>query len=299
MIKVGLHNGYWLGAAEWKDPFRLLELTHRAGLEVIELNVAHVLGMSADACGEFLRRLKDNGMFATVNNGLEPANDLAADSGEVRRSGIDYCLGVLRKLPLLEIRVWCGINYSAWLRAPVDADSREEKKRARALALESLGKILPAAEDAGVDYCFEVVNRYEQFIFNTSVEAVAFAEEANSPRAKVHLDTYHMNIEEDDIPAAIVHAGTRGRLGHIHVGESNRRVPGVGATHIDWNGVAEALADVGYQGAVVMEPFVLSASPNAKKLRVWRDLCRDSDLEALTEDARKGGEFLRGVLAPR
>ena len=167
---------------------------------------------------------------------------------------------------------------------------------AKELSIESLQKILPTAEAVGVDYSFEVCNRYEQFLFNTAKEAVAFAEATGSPRAKVHLDTYHMNIEEDNMYAAIAYAGVSGRLGHLHVGESNRRIPGVGASQIDWAMFGKAVNMAGYQGAIIMEPFVLTAAHNAVRTRTWRSLSGGAGVDKLIEDARTGGRFLRSVL---
>ena len=127
-------------------------------------------------------------------------------------------------------------------------------------------------------------------------EAVAFAEDVNSPRAKVHLDTYHMNIEEDSLEDAIVYAAESGKLGHLHVGEANRRIPGVGMCHIDWDMIAQTLNSAKYQGAVIMEPFVLTTAFNAKRTCVWRDLSNGANLDKMVEEARVGGEFLRKKL---
>ena len=106
-----------------------------------------------------------------------------------------------------------------------------------------------------------------------------------------------MNIEEDNMYDAIAYAGVSGRLGHVHVGESNRRVPGVGASNMDWNRIAKALNSVDYKGVIVMEPFVLTTAHNAKRTRVWRDLSYGANLDKLVEDACVGGDFLRRILA--
>lgn len=295
MNRIGLHIGYWWGTGEEHDIFRMLELTHRAELDVMELNPAWLLKLTEEEYGRLLRRARDYGMTMTLNGGLDPANDLSSDDPAARREGVRYCTRVLRRMPLLDLKVWSGVNYSAWLRLP-QGDILEERARARALSLESLGEVLPVAEELGIDYCFEVCNRYEQFLFNTAREAVAFAEATGSPRAKVHLDTYHMNIEEDNMFAALAYAGTAERLGHLHIGESNRRLPGVGATQIDWELLAAALRSVAYGGAVIMEPFVLTSAHNAARTRTWRDLSRGAGLEKLVEDARTGGRFLRALL---
>ena len=295
MNQIGLHLGYWWGTGEEQDIFRMLELTHQAELDIMELNPAWLLRLTEAECVRLLRQARDYGVSMTLNGGLDASNDISSDDPAVRREGVRYCIQVLRRMPLLDLKVWSGVNYSAWLRVPQE-NFLKERSRSRSLSLESLGEILPVAEELGIDYCFEVCNRYEQFLFNTAREAVAFAEDTGSPRAKVHLDTYHMNIEEDNMFAALAYAGTAERLGHIHIGESNRRLPGVGPTQIDWEMLARALRSVAYGGAVVMEPFVLTSAHNAIRTKTWRDLSRGADLEKLVEDARTGGRFLRTLL---
>ena len=297
MNVIGLHIGYWWGTGRENDIFQMLELTHQAELDALELNPAWLLKLTEQECRELLARAKDYGMTMTLNGGLDATNDISSDDPAVRQEGIRYCQEVLKKMPALELKVWSGLNYSAWLRMPEGgSDFLAERARTREHSLQSLREILPIAEDEGIDYCFEVCNRYEQFLFNTAKEAVAFAEATGSPRAMVHLDSYHMNIEEDNMPAAIAYTGVAGRLGHFHAGESNRRIPGVGASQINWKDVAQALRSVGYGGAVIMEPFVLTSAHNAMRTRTWRDLSRGASVEKMVEDARVGGAFFRSLL---
>ena len=84
--------------------------------------------------------------------------------------------------------------------------------------------LAPIAKQYGIDLGMEVLNRFEGYLLNTSKEAVQFVEEVDVPAAKVMLDTFHMNIEEDSMVDAILTAGDK--LGHFHVGENNRRCPG-------------------------------------------------------------------------
>ena len=140
------------------------------------------------------------------------------------------------------------------------------------------------------------MNRFEQFLFNTAADAIAFAKATGSPKAKIHLDTYHMNLEEDNMFDAIRLAGGSGRLGHFHVGESNRRVPGLGPANIDWKRGGQTLAAIDYRGAVVMEPFGNPRAHNAKRTHTWRDLSRGADLAKLVDDVRRGGDFIRRTL---
>jgi len=77
-----------------------------------------------------------------------------------------------------------------------------------------------------------------------------------------------MNIEEDSIGGAIRQAGSL--LGHFHTGECNRRCPGKGRT--PWREIAEALKDIHYQGAAVMEPFVRMGGQVGSDIKIWRDI---------------------------
>ncbi len=70
------------------------------------------------------------------------------------------------------------------------------------------------------------MNRFEQYLINTAAEGVAYIDEVGSPNLKLLLDVFHMNIEEDDMTQAIITAGDK--LGHFHIGETNRRPPGQG-----------------------------------------------------------------------
>jgi D-psicose/D-tagatose/L-ribulose 3-epimerase len=88
-----------------------------------------------------------------------------------------------------------------------------------------------------------------------------------SPNLKIHLDTFHMNIEEASIPAAI--GAAAGRIGHFHVSENHRGLPGTG--HIDFAAAAAALADAAYHGPLVIESFVRSGFEFSRAFSVWRD----------------------------
>ena len=99
----------------------------------------------------------------------------------------------------------------------------------------------------------EVVNRFEQYLLNTCEEALDYCGRVGSSHCQILLDTFHMNIEEDSIFDAIVNAGNQ--LGHLHIGETNRRAPGRG--RIPWDEVAGALKKIDYTGSIVMEPFLI------------------------------------------
>lgn len=114
---------------------------------------------------------------------------------------------------------------------------------------EALNACLAVALGSGVTLVLEAMNRYESDTLNTIEECVRTIEQFDSAHLKLHIDTYHMNIEEDQIGRNIVGAGKH--IGHVHLADSNRGYPGTG--HYDFAETMTALQAVGYQGALAVE----------------------------------------------
>ncbi|MGO8719586.1 MAG: TIM barrel protein [Acidobacteriaceae bacterium] len=113
----------------------------------------------------------------------------------------------------------------------------------------ALDDCLVAARELEVTLVLEAMNRYESDILNTIQECVQFIERFDSEYLKLHIDTYHMNIEEDRIGRNIVAAGKH--IGHVHIADSNRGYPGLG--HYNFAETIAALNTVGYKGALAVE----------------------------------------------
>jgi D-psicose/D-tagatose/L-ribulose 3-epimerase len=111
--------------------------------------------------------------------------------------------------------------------------------------------------------------------------------DVGSPALKLHLDTFHMNIEEKDPAAAIRRAGAH--LGHFHACGCDRGTPG--NDHIDWKSIAAALRAIRYDGDVVIESFTSDVKALARAAAIWRKLEPTRD-----EIAWKGLKFLRNIL---
>jgi sugar phosphate isomerase/epimerase len=123
-----------------------------------------------------------------------------------------------------------------------DADSRS-------VLVEELAALGAHAVAVGARVYLEPLNRYEDFMVNTLADAVSIIEEVGSPGVALIADTFHMSVEESDIPAAIRDAGVH--IEHVQLGDSNRLEPGAG--HYDWPGTLDALESIGYSGWLAME----------------------------------------------
>jgi sugar phosphate isomerase/epimerase len=132
-------------------------------------------------------------------------------------------------------------------RIPDGADARPYLVRLAG----NLARICREAAEQGMRVFVEVINRYEVNIFTTAKETVDFLEQWEIPNCYVHLDTFHMNIEEVDAIEAIRTAGKR--LGYFHVADNTRRYPGNGI--LDFKSYFSALKEIGYDGFISVECF--------------------------------------------
>ena len=121
----------------------------------------------------------------------------------------------------------------------------------------------------------EVVNRFETNLLNTTAQGMKFIDDTGSDHVRLHLDTFHMNIEEANPAAAIRLAGDR--LGYFHIGESNRGYLGDGV--IDFDLIFDALLDIGYARDVVFESFSSAIVDEGLSLAcaIWRDTWTKND----------------------
>lgn len=117
----------------------------------------------------------------------------------------------------------------------------------------SLRRLLDTAEREGATLVFEVINRYESDFLNTIAEGLDFIAPFGSERLLLHIDTYHMNIEEGNIGDSIRRAA--GKIGHCHIADSDRWYAGHG--HYDFGETIRALVDIGYAGALAVESLML------------------------------------------
>jgi D-psicose/D-tagatose/L-ribulose 3-epimerase len=178
-----------------------------------------------------------------------------------------------------------GPVYSSVGRA--DAVPAAEYKKQWKTVVKNLKTLCKYAEKRGKRICMEPLNRFETDFINTCEQGLKMIKDVGSPALTLHLDTFHMNIEQKNQPAAIRKAGKA--LAHFHACGSDRGTPG--GDHIDWKGIAKALKDIRYQGDVVIESFTTDVKVIAKAAAIWRRI-----EPTRNEIAVKGIKFLKKTL---
>ena len=284
-MKYGIYFAYW--EKEWDaDQTKYIRKVKELGFDDLEISCAMLRDISDERLLEIKKMAEGEGVLLTAGYGPRPQENLASPDPDVQKNAIAFFTDILQKLEKLDIHTIGGGLYSYW---PVDYSKPIDKPGDWARSVKNVRTVGRIAQECGVDYCLEVLNRFEGYLLNTCDECVKFVEEVDVPAVKVMLDTFHMNIEEDDMFSAIRRAGSR--LGHFHVGENNRRLPGKGG--LDWYHIGEALREIGYDGNVVMEPFVQQGGGVGSDIKIWRDLSHGADERRLDEDARNSVTYLR------
>ena len=287
-MKFGIYYPYW--EQEWSaDCLKYVDKAAQLGFDILEIAAQHLNAYSPEHIADIARSAKANGIELTAGLGPSPQKNLSSPDAAIRRAGRAFFEQTLTNLEKLGAKVIGGALHSYW---PIDYSKPVDKAGDRARGLEGISDLADFAANRGVNLCLEVLNRFENHVLNTAEEGVAFVREVAKPNVKVMLDTFHMNIEEDSFGQAIRTAGPL--LGHFHTGEANRKVPGKG--RLPWSEIGAALREIGYGGAVVMEPFVKMGGSVGRDIKVWRDLSEGADEAKLDETARQGLEFSRFVL---
>lgn len=266
MNKLGVHALVWVGGWSHSDCDRAISSTAELGYDFIEVPLLEPFSTDVAYTA---KSLKSAGIGATASLGLDADTDISSEDDAVVARGealLNQALSVVRDIGGTDL---CGVIHSAMMKYMAPKTAREVEN-----SVSVLRRLAQKADAAGVKLHLEVVNRYESNLLNTGAQAVEMIGRIGAPNLRVHLDTYHMNIEEGFVGRAIEDCGKH--LGYFHVGESHRGYLGTGT--IDFDAAFRALARIGYAGPIAFESFS-SAVVDPKlsnMLGVWRNLWSDS-----------------------
>jgi D-psicose/D-tagatose/L-ribulose 3-epimerase len=275
-MKLGIHAYAW--CSQWStETLPLIDRARALGLDFLEIPLMCLETLDAAAARA---RLQAVGLDVCTSTVLLGDTDLTSEDPAVRRRGVDYLQACVRATHDLGASNFSGVLYSQHVKPAL----RRPPPQAWEWSAESLREVARFARDFGVTLGLEPVNRYETYLVNTCAQARELMAMIGEPNVKIHLDTYHMNIEEKDFYAATRLAGAD--LLHYHLCENDRGVPGTGL--VDWDGIFRALAEINYQGYAALESFV-DCTDNMNTW-VWRQLAPDGDTLV-----REGLAFLRAL----
>ena len=266
-LKFGGHALVWAGDWSEASARKAAASAKKAGYDYIEM-----LMIEPDKIDVAMTKavLSEYGLFATASLGLSPETDVTSTNPSIVKKGDELLRKVVDKLHAIGSTELCGVIYCSLGKYPGPASSEN-----RANSIAAVTRLADYAADKGININLEVVNRYETNIMNTGKEGLKFLEAVNRPNAFLHLDTYHMNIEEDGMSQALLDAGDA--LGYVHIGESHRGYLGSG--NVDFDTFFTALKKINYSGPITFESFssVVVDPALSNALCIWRNLWEDSD----------------------
>jgi D-psicose/D-tagatose/L-ribulose 3-epimerase len=228
------------------------------------------------------KMLEKNKLECTTCSVIPRECHLVSPQPEVRARGVEFLKTCVDRTAELGARLVCGPMYAGLgvmtgcRRTPAEWN----------WAVEGLQVVARHAQKRDVTVCLEPLNRFETYFLNTLEDAGRLVHDIGAPNVKIHFDTFHANIEERH-PAEALRSVAR-ELGHVHISENDRGIPGTG--HNDWLGVLKALKDIGYEGWMTIESFAQPEPDLAAAAAIWRDIAPSGD-----ELAQQGLRFIRGL----
>jgi D-psicose/D-tagatose/L-ribulose 3-epimerase len=268
---LGIHALVWTEGWSEDECRRAVALTKECGYDLIEIPL---LDPTAVDAAMTRRVLGEAGLDAACSLGLDFDTDVSSADPAVAARGEELLERAIDVTSRIGATFLGGVVHSAmgkYLAPPTEQGRRN--------CVEALRRLAEHAERVGVTIGVEAVNRYESNLVNTAEQALALVEEIGAPNVVVHLDSYHMNIEEANLADPV--RACRERLGYVHVGESHRGYLGSGT--VPFHELFGALAEIDYDGPITFESFSTAVISErfATALAVWRDPWQDGrDLAA-------------------
>jgi len=268
-MQIGAHALVFTGTFDEAGIRLAIEKTRAAGFDLIEIPLMDPYSFDRELAARLLR---ENGIQASASLGLTDETDLTSEDPDVVAAGesmLGECLDIVSAMGGTRL---CGVIYSAMKKYMLPATERGIASSAAALS-----RLAARAADLGIHLSLEVVNRYETNVMNTARAGLGFLERVDHENVSLHLDTYHMNIEESGMLEPVLDTAEAGKLGYVHIGESHRGYLGSGT--VDFDSFFRGLARAGYDGPIVFESFssAVVSKELSNTLGIWRNLWQDSD----------------------
>ncbi|WP_347353989.1 sugar phosphate isomerase/epimerase [Intrasporangium sp.] len=281
--QIGVHALVFVGDTSPASVEAAVTRTAAVGYDLLEFSLHDSINLDRAATRALL---KQHGLSAACSRGLARDADVSSEDPAVVARGQELLRESLRLTADIGGTVLTGALYSAFGKAPGPLS-----KAGRDHVVGVLKELAQEAAPLEVTLGLEVCNRYETNVVNTAHDALALADDIGADNVMIHLDSYHMNIEESDFVKPVLEVGDR--LGYVHVGENHRGYLGSG--HLDFDSFFGVLRSTGYRGPVTFESFssAVLAPGLSNDLAIWRNLWDDGD-----NLARHAHAFIKAGLTP-
>ncbi len=276
-MDIGIHVSLW--TPEWESPFHSY-IKKAADLEfdLVEIPIMNPEFFPLD---QVKRVLKETGLKVCCGTGLSQDKDISSTDSGIFSAGRDHllrCIDIASELGSPSLQ---GVIHSAWgTKKHITSKNREASAR-------GLKEIAKKAAGLNLKIALECINRYESSFLNTADQGLDMLERISEDNVGLHLDTYHMNIEENLFSEVFETVGTK--LFHLHLSENQRGFPGSGI--INWEKIIKEAKNAGYKGPWVIESYVYPDFPAGKDVCIWRSIEKDPE-----NDLKLSLKMLRNII---
>ena len=269
---IGANTWIWTSPVTDEQLVDLVPRVSQWGFDLIELPIENLTDWDPERTAELL---KEHGLGASICIAMAPGRELCASDAGTIASTQEFLQRSIDAAATVGSAVIAGPIY-----ASVGRTWRMSGQERAAVYAELRTALTPVCEygaERGVRVAIEPLVRYETSVINTVEQALEVLDGLPAEGSGLLVDNYHANVEERDVAGAYRLAGDR--LAHVHLCANDRGAPG--ADHFDWNGIRDALSDIDYDGAVVIESFTAENESIATAASVWRQLAKSQDAIAV------------------
>jgi D-psicose/D-tagatose/L-ribulose 3-epimerase len=250
------------------------------GFDGVEVPLRNPLDIPPAFIQKMRQELDELGLERACIGGLGPDSSLVDDDESIYQRAKVYLKKHIDICHDLNCRSLNGVLYGGFKVQKDRCRTQEEWDR----VVHGLREVADYAKPKNVMLGLEVINRYETYFMNTIDEGLQLLRHIDRDNVKLHIDAYHMNIEEKNFYDPVIRA--KGKVGHVHCCANDRGIPGTG--HINWDEFFKALVDIDYHGWVSLEAFFGPVEGKPVMMCLYRNTAAHVD-----DLPREGVKFLR------
>lgn len=272
MLKIGVDTFIWTENFSAKDLW-IIPKAKAIGFAYIDFAVAHPDEFPAEAVKALV---EENRITPITTTTLGLDTNLISPDPAIRANGVRHMKKMVDLNIAIGSKITGGVNYAAWgyiTRKPRTGQEWNWSVTAmREVARYAMDR------DPELILAVECINRFETHFLNVASDAVQYCKDVGTDNLKVHLDCFHMNIEESSFSEAFRTCGKK-YLGYMHVNENNRGIPGTGM--VPFREIFTTLREIGYTGPLVIESFDPSFEELSGNCAIWRKLADSGEQLAI------------------
>jgi D-psicose/D-tagatose/L-ribulose 3-epimerase len=264
--KLGMNLLLW-GTEIDERLFPILEQIKSIGYAGVEIPIFDTNTRAWESWRKKLDELELDRVAITING---PEYNQISTDASIRKSTLERNKRAVDCAAVIGSKLLTGPFHSALGVFTGKASTEQE----RAWAKENLFALAEHAQQYGIVLGLEYLNRFESYLVTTTEELIQLVDEINHPNCKLMFDSFHANIEEQDIAAAIKKMAHR--LVYVQLSENDRGILGRG--HVDFKSILLALEEVEYTGMISVEAF----STKLSVANIWRKMF-DNEMQLVKE----------------